>query len=212
MKQAVSLIEGLYKAFLAKDMSLLEINPLVVTKSGQVICLDAKINFDDNALYRHPDMQALRDPDEEDPTEREAAKYDLNYIKLDGSIGCMVNGAGPRHGDDGHHQALRLGARELPRCRRRRVEGESDRGAQDHPLRSEREGHPGQHLRRHHALRHHRQRHRRRGEGSIAVGSGGGAARRHQCRAGQGNPRQIGARASSRPTTSPMPLRRSSTP
>ena len=75
-------------------MSLLEINPLVVTKSGQVICLDAKINFDDNALYRHKDVQAMRDPDEEDPTEREAAKYDLNYIKLDGSIGCMVNGAG----------------------------------------------------------------------------------------------------------------------
>jgi succinyl-CoA synthetase beta subunit len=94
VKQAVSLIEGLYKAFLAKDMSLLEINPLVVTKSGQVICLDAKINFDDNALYRHPDVQALRDPDEEDASEREAAKFDLNYIKLDGTIGCMVNGAG----------------------------------------------------------------------------------------------------------------------
>jgi succinyl-CoA synthetase beta subunit len=65
-----------------------------VTKSGQVICLDAKINFDDNALYRHPDIQALRDPDEEEPAEQEAAKYDLSYIKLDGSIGCMVNGAG----------------------------------------------------------------------------------------------------------------------
>ena len=94
VKQAVSLIESLYKAFLAKDMSLLEINPLVVTKAGQVVCLDAKINFDDNALYRHPDIQALRDPDEEDSSEREAAKFDLNYIKLDGSIGCMVNGAG----------------------------------------------------------------------------------------------------------------------
>ncbi len=94
VKQAVSLIERLYKTFVAKDMSLLEINPLVVTKAGQVICLDAKVNFDDNALYRHPDMQALRDPDEEDPTELEAAKYDLYYIKLDGSIGCMVNGAG----------------------------------------------------------------------------------------------------------------------
>jgi succinyl-CoA synthetase beta subunit len=93
-KQAGALVEGLYSAFVAKDMSLLEINPLVVTKSGQVICLDAKINFDDNALYRHKDVQAMRDPDEEDPTEREAAKYDLNYIKLDGSIGCMVNGAG----------------------------------------------------------------------------------------------------------------------
>jgi succinyl-CoA synthetase beta subunit len=79
---------------LAKDMSLLEINPLVVTKDGQVVCLDAKINFDDNALFRHKDVAELRDPDEEDPTEREAAKYDLSYVKLDGSIGCMVNGAG----------------------------------------------------------------------------------------------------------------------
>jgi succinyl-CoA synthetase beta subunit len=93
-KQIGAVIGSLNNAFLDKDMSLLEINPLVVTKAGQVVCLDAKINFDDNALYRHPDVQALRDPDEEDPTEREAAKYDLNYIKLDGSIGCMVNGAG----------------------------------------------------------------------------------------------------------------------
>jgi len=93
-KQMVGLIQSLYNAFVAKDMSLLEINPLVVTKAGQVVCLDAKINFDDNALSRHRDVQELRDPDEEDPTEREAAKYDLNYIKLEGSIGCMVNGAG----------------------------------------------------------------------------------------------------------------------
>ena len=93
-KQAGRVIESLYNAFVAKDMSLLEINPLVVTKTGEVICLDAKVNFDDNALFRHKDVQALRDPDEEDPSEREAGKYDLNYIKLDGSIGCMVNGAG----------------------------------------------------------------------------------------------------------------------
>jgi succinyl-CoA synthetase beta subunit len=93
-KQCGKLIEGLYTAFASKDMSLLEINPLVVTKDGQVICLDAKINFDDNALFRHKDVAELRDPDEEDPTEREAAKYDLSYVKLDGSIGCMVNGAG----------------------------------------------------------------------------------------------------------------------
>jgi succinyl-CoA synthetase beta subunit len=93
-KQIGAVIASLHKAFVDKDMSLLEINPLVITKAGQVVCLDAKVNFDDNALYRHPNVQALRDPDEEDPTEREAAKYDLNYIKLDGSIGCMVNGAG----------------------------------------------------------------------------------------------------------------------
>jgi succinyl-CoA synthetase beta subunit len=93
-KQAGKLIQSLYNAFLAKDMSLLEINPLVVTGEGNIICLDAKMNFDDNALFRHSDVQELRDPDEEDPMEREAAKYDLNYVKLDGSIGCMVNGAG----------------------------------------------------------------------------------------------------------------------
>jgi len=93
-KQCGRLVEYLYGAFQAKDMSLLEINPLVVTKEGHVICLDAKINFDDSALFRHPDVAVLRDPEEEDPTEREAAKYDLSYVKLDGTIGCMVNGAG----------------------------------------------------------------------------------------------------------------------
>ncbi len=93
-KQCGKLIKSLYDAFIAKDMSLLEINPLVVTKEGNLVCLDAKINFDDNALFRHPDIVELRDPSEEDPKEREAAEYDLNYVKLDGSIGCMVNGAG----------------------------------------------------------------------------------------------------------------------
>jgi succinyl-CoA synthetase beta subunit len=93
-KQLGKLVKGLYDAFIAKDMSLLEINPLVVTKDGNVICLDAKLNFDDNALYRHKDIQELRDLDEEDPAEVEASKYDLSYIKLDGEIGCMVNGAG----------------------------------------------------------------------------------------------------------------------
>jgi succinyl-CoA synthetase beta subunit len=93
-KQAVDLVTKLYGAFVAKDMSLLEINPLVVTKSNQLICLDAKIGFDDNALYRHPDIVALRDLTEEDEKEIEASKYDLNYVALDGTIGCMVNGAG----------------------------------------------------------------------------------------------------------------------
>ena len=93
-KQTGSVLPKLYAAFLAKDMSLLEINPLVVTKSGQLICLDAKIGFDDNALYRHPDIAALRDLHEEDEKEIEASKYDLNYVALDGTIGCMVNGAG----------------------------------------------------------------------------------------------------------------------
>ena len=93
-KQAASLVGKLYTAFVAKDMSLLEINPLVVTKTNDLICLDAKIGFDDNALYRHPDIVALRDLTEEDEKEIEASKYDLNYVALDGTIGCMVNGAG----------------------------------------------------------------------------------------------------------------------
>ena len=93
-KQAESLLSKLYAAFVAKDMSLLEINPLVVTKSGQIICLDAKIGFDDNALFRHADIAALRDITEEDEKEIEASKYDLNYVALEGTIGCMVNGAG----------------------------------------------------------------------------------------------------------------------
>ena len=88
------MIGSLYRAVLAKDMSLLEINPLVVTEAGDLLVLDAKVSFDSNALYRHPDVQELRDLDEEDPAEVEASGYDLNYIKLDGVIGCMVNGAG----------------------------------------------------------------------------------------------------------------------
>jgi succinyl-CoA synthetase beta subunit len=92
-KQAEALVAKLYAAFVAKDMSLLEINPLVVTAAG-LLCLDAKIGFDDNALYRHPDIVALRDLTEEDEKEIEASKHDLNYVALDGTIGCMVNGAG----------------------------------------------------------------------------------------------------------------------
>ena len=91
---AVKLISALYKAFVDTDASLVEINPLVVTGAGEVMALDAKMNFDDNALYRHADIEELRDGDEEDPAELEAAQAELNYIKLDGEIGCMVNGAG----------------------------------------------------------------------------------------------------------------------
>jgi succinyl-CoA synthetase beta subunit len=93
-KKTEGLVAKLYAAFVAKDMSLLEINPLVVTKSNDIICLDAKMGFDDSALYRHPDIVALRDLTEEDAKEIEASKYDLNYVALDGTIGCMVNGAG----------------------------------------------------------------------------------------------------------------------
>jgi len=93
-RQADKLLGQLYTAFVSTDMAMLEINPLIITKQGQLKCLDAKVSFDDNALYRHPDIAALRDVTEEDAKEIEASKYDLNYVTLDGSIGCMVNGAG----------------------------------------------------------------------------------------------------------------------
>lgn len=93
-KNAVKFLIGLYKAYEETDASLAEINPLVVTKEGKVLALDAKMNFDDNALYRHPEIVELRDLNEEEPLEIEASKYNLNYIKLDGNVGCMVNGAG----------------------------------------------------------------------------------------------------------------------
>jgi succinyl-CoA synthetase beta subunit len=93
-KQGVLLIESLFRAYVDTDASLAEINPLVVTSSGRVLALDAKMNFDDNALFRHPDIREMRDLGEEDPLEVEASKFGLNYIKLDGNVGCMVNGAG----------------------------------------------------------------------------------------------------------------------
>ena len=93
-KQAISLIKSIYKMFISTDASMVEVNPLILTKEEKIICLDAKVNFDDNALFKHPDIVELRDLNEEDPTEIEASKYNLSYIKLDGSIGCMVNGAG----------------------------------------------------------------------------------------------------------------------
>ena len=89
-----SLVNNLYRFFVEKDASLLEINPLIITKDQNLLCLDAKVNFDDNALFRHPEIEELRDLNEEDQHEQEAAKHDLAYIKLDGNIGCMVNGAG----------------------------------------------------------------------------------------------------------------------
>ena len=94
LKQAVKFLNALYKAFQATDASLAEINPLLITKQGNVLALDAKMNFDDNALVRHPEVHEMRDLDEEEPLEVEASKHDLNYIKLDGNVGCMVNGAG----------------------------------------------------------------------------------------------------------------------
>ncbi len=93
-KEAISLIKSIYKMFIETDANMVEINPLILTKEKKIVCLDAKVNFDSNALFRHPEILELRDLNEEDPAEIEASKHDLAYIKLDGSIGCMVNGAG----------------------------------------------------------------------------------------------------------------------
>ena len=92
--KCIKIIQSIYKTFVSTDASLIEINPLILTKENNIVCLDAKISFDDNAIFKHPELLELRDLNEEDPTEIEASKYDLAYIKLDGSIGCMVNGAG----------------------------------------------------------------------------------------------------------------------
>ena len=94
IESAVEMVVALYRTFVDTDASLVEINPLVLTSADKIIALDAKMNFDANALYRHPNIEEMRDPSEEDPVEMEAAKAELNYIRLDGSIGCMVNGAG----------------------------------------------------------------------------------------------------------------------
>ena len=93
-KEAISLIKSIYKMFIKTDANMVEINPLILTKEKKIVCLDAKVNFDSNALFRHPEILELRDLNEEDPAEIEASKHDLAYIKLNGSIGCMVNGAG----------------------------------------------------------------------------------------------------------------------
>ena len=92
--QGIKLIKSIYKMFISTDANLVEINPLILTEENDLLCLDAKMNFDDNSIFRHPEILELRDLNEEDPAEIEASKYDLAYIKLDGSIGCMVNGAG----------------------------------------------------------------------------------------------------------------------
>ena len=93
-KDAISLIKSIYKMFISTDANMVEVNPLILTKENKIMCLDAKVNFDGNALFRHPEITELRDLNEEDPSEIEASKHDLAYIKLDGSIGCMINGAG----------------------------------------------------------------------------------------------------------------------
>ena len=193
-------------------MSLLEINPLVVTKAGQrglPRCQDQLRR--QRALPAH-DIQALRDPDEEDPSEREAAKYDLSYIKLDGSIGCMVNGAGLAMAT---MDIIKLYGAEPANfldvgggASKEKVTAAFKIILSDPNVKGILVNIFGGIMR----CDIIAERHRRRGEGSVAVGSGGGAARRHQCRAGQGNPRQIGPRDHLGATISPTPRRRSSTP
>ena len=149
----MSFIENLYQMFVDLDCSLAEINPLVVTKDGKMLALDAKINFDDNAMFRHQDLAALEDPGEMDPLEFEARKHDLNYIRLSGNVGAMVNGAG-----------LAMATMDLIKVAGAEpanfldVGGGASRGDDHqrlphHPGRPQRQGRPHQHLRRHPALR-----------------------------------------------------------
>ena len=118
--QAVKLLGALYQAFIGTDASLIEINPLIVTGDGNLLALDAKVTFDDNALYRHPEFKEMRDVAEEDPLEVEASKFSLNYIRLDGTIGCMVNGAGLAMATMDIIKLAGGRAGQLPRRRRRR--------------------------------------------------------------------------------------------
>ena len=126
------MLQGAVQGVRRDRCSLAEINPLIVTGDGRVVALDAKINFDDNALFRHPDIVALRDLDEEDPAEIEASKYDLIYIPLDGNIGCLVNGAGLAMATMDIIKLYGGEPGQLPRRRRRRHHREGDRGVQDH--------------------------------------------------------------------------------
>jgi len=189
--EARKFMQGLYRAFDECDASLAEINPLILTGDGKVLALDAKLNFDSNALFRHPEIVAMRDLDEEDPAEVEASKFDLSYISLDGNIGCLVNGAGlamatmdtiklygaePANfldGRWGHHR-------------------KSDRGIQADAQESCGQRHSGQYFRRDHALRHHRRRSDRRGKGSEAQRAVGRAHERDQRRSRQENASGVG--------------------
>ena len=186
--KAVKFMTGLYKAFVDTDCSLAEINPLVLTEDGDIVALDAKMNFDDNGLFRHKDIEVLRDFDEEDPTETEASAFRpvLHQPRRQHRLHGQRRGAGDGH--DGHDQALRRRAGELPRRGRRRDRRAGDRTPSGHPVRREREGDPGQHLRRHHAVRHHRR-------GVVAAdedvglqGAAGRPARRDERGEGEGDP------------------------
>jgi succinyl-CoA synthetase beta subunit len=182
------LVGALHAAFMGTDASLVEVNPLVALRDGRVVALDAKVNFDDSALYRHPELRDLRDLTEEDPLEVEAGKYGLNYIKLDGNVACMVNGAGLAMGtmDIIQHHGGRPA--NFPRRGGRRQPGDGHRRLQDPARRPCGARRADQHLRRHHALRRGRG---GRGGGSALggrEGAGGGPPGGDQRRARAGDP------------------------
>ena len=182
--QAERIMQALARVFLDKDCSLAEINPLIVTPKGEVVVLDAKITFDDNALFRHPDIEKLRDEAEENPAELRAAASGLSYISLTGNIGCLVNGAG-----------LAMSTMDIIKYHGGEpanfldVGGGANKDQVTEALRilladSSAPGRAHQHLRRHHEVRHHRRRRHRRLPGSEAEGAVRGAAGRHERRAG----------------------------
>ncbi len=158
--QVAKMLKKLYRCFRDKDALMAEINPLVLTADEQFLALDAKMSFDGNALYRQPEIADLRDFDEEDPKEVEASGHDLNYIALDGNVGCIVNGAGPGDGHHGCDQPLWRAAGQLPRRGRRSLAGEDRQRLPHRAGGPQRQGDPAQHLRRHQPLRLDRQRHR----------------------------------------------------
>ena len=187
VNEAVRLLQSLYRAFEATDASLVEINPFVTTRDGRALALDAKMNFDDNALYRHPEIRDLRDLDEEDPLEVKASNYGLNYIRLDGNVGCMVNGAG-----------LAMATMDIIQYAGSRPANFLDvgGGANEEQVRRgfeiilsdhQRARRADQHFRRHHALRHRRQRRGVRGENARHQGADCRPAERNQRRTGPEN-------------------------
>ena len=186
------MLQGLYRAFDETDASLAEINPLVVTGDGRVIALDAKLNFDANALYRHPEIVEMRDLDEEDPAEVEASKFDLSYISLDGNIGCLVNGAGLAMAT---MDTIKLFGAEPANFLDVGGGATTEKVTEAFKimLRNPKvKGDPGQHLRRHHAMRHDRERHRRGGAGNAAVRAAGRADEGHERGHRQEDPRGFG--------------------
>jgi succinyl-CoA synthetase beta subunit len=150
--QCNELIGKIYTAFVKSDMSLLEVNPLIVTEDGKLICGDAKVSFDTNAAFRHPEWADLRDIGEEDEKEIEASKYDLAYISLDGDIGCLVNGAGLAMATMDIIKLFGAEPANFLDVGGGASKEEGDSGLQDHHRRSESEGHPRQHFRRHHEV------------------------------------------------------------